>query len=132
MFYAVIIVALLLYGSFKTIPTAWEIAPELIVQGDSIMIVGLVSCIVAAIIAILIAIFKYFDGLYYALQTFLTICIIASSINAYILITKYSEGIIYSIFSSLIFQLQFALPIGLVTVIICGFIRYFMYKSVLK
>jgi len=119
-----IIIGLLLYGSYHIMPRAWEMMPGLIADGDHLMIVCLGSCIVAAILAILIAIFKYFDSLSYAIETFIIVCFIAAGINSYLIMKETSLDLLRAVISSLIVQFQFALPIGLITFFICVYISY--------
>jgi len=131
----VILGALAIYSAIKIIPQSWQDMPEYVAAGDTGMTICFFSSVIAAILAVLVAIFKKEEVFSSSMSTFLGVCGVAIVINSIIQIGDVVEGsyeflgstiidIPLSIFASVLGQFQFALPIGIGVIIVCGIIHF--------
>lgn len=123
------ILGLVLYSAIKIIPQSWKDLSTYIPAGDSGITISFFSPLMGAILALLISIFKKRADFFYSITTFLGACIIGIIINAITLLVEGTEftgffllDIPLSLFAPILGCFQFALPIGIVTFIVCGII----------
>lgn len=120
--------------AIKMIPQSWRDLSKYIPEGDTGITICFFSSIIGAVLSIIIAILKKKNIFTTSMATFVGVCGISIVINTIIQIKEILEGtheflgfalidIPLSIFASVLGQFQFALPIGIGVLIICGIIH---------
>lgn len=114
-------------SALSLIPQSWEDLTTYIPEGDTGITICFFSALIGGILAVIISVFSKKPKFLSCMQTFLVTCAIGIVVNAFILIKDGVEftgfflfDIPLSIFAPILGCFQFALPIGIVTAIICG------------
>lgn len=127
----VIILGVIFAIAISMIPKSWQDIPKYLAKGDT----GLTTCLFSSILAAIIAVgASIFNDIITALKAYLVTCSISVIINSFIQIGDIWDGtyefcgiiiidIPLAIFASLLGQFQFAFPIGIGVLIVCGIIH---------
>ena len=137
----IIIAAVLIFFAIKLIPQSWKDLSTYIPEGDTGITICFFSSLIGAVLAVIVATLKKKDVFNTSMSTFLGVCGISVVINSIIQIGDILEGtyeflgfslidIPLAIFASILGQFQFALPIGIGVLIICGIIHLAKKKSI--
>ena len=130
----IIIAIVLIFFAIKLIPQSWKDLATYIPQGDTGITICFFSSVIGAILAIVVASLKKYNVFSASMSTFLGVCFISVIINTIIQIDEILQGthefigssiidIPLALFASVLGQFQFALPIGIGVLIICGIIH---------